>query len=276
MASQKHNVTAHLWSNINAIQLGKRDELYQGTTVIARFVFPARKVLGDARHEEPGQVLRFIAKVIGPLLQSGLPKPSAAVYCQHSWIPELEKPTTRIWGACTLSYDAYGLTVLLFNKAVFSDEEVAELRTAISIFSDTHKIRGRATGGVKPKGKKADKKKTPPKENKTSKTLPSQKEVEARLKAVSKAFGVSAEDILGMSRKHTHTFPRFVLMYLLKFDFSLSDDQVGGLISEQYHHTSVAYGIGKVENVLSKDPSLAPKLAKIRDLADRPAKSELE
>lgn len=76
------------------------------------------------------------------------------------------------------------------------------------------------------------------------------------------AFGITPEEIRSDSRRPIHSFPRQVGMYLTKkLLYPISFPQIARFFGMD--HTSVIYGVKKVQRLVAVDPDLAAKLSEI-------------
>ena len=84
------------------------------------------------------------------------------------------------------------------------------------------------------------------------------------LNAVSKAFGVSNERLLGRERTRDVSLPRQIVMYLLREEAGVSLPQIGELIGGR-DHTTVIYACEKVNNLMDTDARLRRQVLQIRE-----------
>ncbi|MEA3327948.1 MAG: chromosomal replication initiator protein DnaA [Chloroflexota bacterium] len=84
------------------------------------------------------------------------------------------------------------------------------------------------------------------------------------LNAVSKAFGVSNERLLGRERTRDVALPRQIVMYLLREEGGISLPQIGELIGGR-DHTTVIYSCEKVNNLMDTDARLRRQVLQIRE-----------
>ena len=84
------------------------------------------------------------------------------------------------------------------------------------------------------------------------------------LDAVSRAFGVSNDRLLGRERTREVALPRQVAMYLLREEGGVSLPQIGELIGGR-DHTTVMYACDKVNDLMETDDRLRRQVLKIRE-----------
>ncbi len=84
------------------------------------------------------------------------------------------------------------------------------------------------------------------------------------LEAVSNAFGVSNERLLGRERTREVALPRQIAMYLLREEGGVSLPQIGDLIGGR-DHTTVIYGCAKVTDLMETDERLRRQVLHIRE-----------
>jgi len=84
------------------------------------------------------------------------------------------------------------------------------------------------------------------------------------LEAVSRAFGVSNDRILGRERTREVALPRQVVMYLLREEGGVSLPQIGEIIGGR-DHTTVMYACDKVNDLMETDDRLRRQVLKIRE-----------
>jgi chromosomal replication initiator protein len=80
---------------------------------------------------------------------------------------------------------------------------------------------------------------------------------------VSKHFRISKEDLCGLRRKSSIVYARQILMYLLRLDLKLPLDSIGELLGGRDHST-VIYGVDKVEGLASKSQGTRDEISRIR------------
>lgn len=83
--------------------------------------------------------------------------------------------------------------------------------------------------------------------------------------AVSRHFKVSVEDLRGSSRKSRLVFARQIAMYLLRQNLKLSLDEVGRALGDRDHST-VIYGVSKVDSVIKSDLSVRDEVLRVKSL----------
>lgn len=84
------------------------------------------------------------------------------------------------------------------------------------------------------------------------------------LKAVSSAFGISNDRLLGRERTREVALPRQVAMYLLREEGGVSLPQIGEFIGGR-DHTTVIYACDKVNNLMDTDDRLRRQVLQIRE-----------
>jgi chromosomal replication initiator protein len=84
------------------------------------------------------------------------------------------------------------------------------------------------------------------------------------LDAVSKAFGVSNDRLLGRERTREVALPRQVAMYLLREEGGVSLPQIGNFIGGR-DHTTVIYACDKVNDLMETDERLRRQVIQIRE-----------
>ena len=84
------------------------------------------------------------------------------------------------------------------------------------------------------------------------------------LKAVSRNFKVSPEDLLGRSRTQKIAQARQVAMYLLIYELELSPTQVGRLLGGRDHAT-IIHGAGKINGEINEDGQLRQDVLTIKE-----------
>jgi len=84
------------------------------------------------------------------------------------------------------------------------------------------------------------------------------------LKAVSNAFGISNDRLLGRERTREVALPRQVAMYLLREEGRVSLPKIGELIGGR-DHTTVIYACQKVNNLMDTDDRLRRQVLQIRE-----------
>jgi chromosomal replication initiator protein len=84
------------------------------------------------------------------------------------------------------------------------------------------------------------------------------------IKAVSRNFKVSPEDLLGRSRTQKIAQARQVAMYLLIYELELSPTQVGRLLGGRDHAT-VIHGAGKINGEINEDGQLRQDVLTIKE-----------
>lgn len=85
------------------------------------------------------------------------------------------------------------------------------------------------------------------------------------IEAVCKHFKLSSGDLRGSSRKASLVFARQILMYLLRKKLGLPLEQVGEIIGGRDHST-VIYGVEKIERVLLHNQSMSDEVLRIETL----------
>jgi len=84
------------------------------------------------------------------------------------------------------------------------------------------------------------------------------------LDAVSKAFGISNDRLLGRERTREVALPRQVAMYLLREEGGVSLPQIGEFIGGR-DHTTVIYACDKVNDLMETDERLRRQVIQIRE-----------
>lgn len=84
------------------------------------------------------------------------------------------------------------------------------------------------------------------------------------LEAVSKAFGVSNDRLLGRERSRDVALPRQIAMYLLREESGVSLPQIGEIIGGR-DHTTVIYACDKINNLMETDARLRRQILQIRE-----------
>ena len=69
---------------------------------------------------------------------------------------------------------------------------------------------------------------------------------------VSDFYGVSVDDIVGKSRKSTHSLPRFIAMYLIRRLYDVPYNTIGEMFGNR-DHSSVINACNKIEEEIDKD-----------------------
>lgn len=85
--------------------------------------------------------------------------------------------------------------------------------------------------------------------------------------AVCRYFGVPAEDLRGPARRASLAFARQVLMYLLRKQLNLPFDEIGRLTGHRDHST-VIYGVTKIENTIRGNQAKKDEVLRIQQLAN--------
>lgn len=86
--------------------------------------------------------------------------------------------------------------------------------------------------------------------------------------AVSKHFKVSVEDLRGASRRSSLVFARQIAMYLLRKDLNVPLEQIGDLLGGRDHST-VIYGVGKMENAVKQSSSLRDQILRVESFFNK-------
>ena len=84
------------------------------------------------------------------------------------------------------------------------------------------------------------------------------------LKAVSHAFGISNDRLLGRERTREVALPRQIAMYLLREEGGISLPKIGEFIGGR-DHTTVMYACDKVNDLMETDGRLRRQILKIRE-----------
>ncbi len=94
-------------------------------------------------------------------------------------------------------------------------------------------------------------------------------DVESIIRSVSSTFNIDISQILGRSRAVRFSFPRQIVMYLLKEYTELSNKRIGHALGKRDHST-VIHGHAKIKEKLAVDPSLQQTISLLkRDLQIR-------
>lgn len=83
------------------------------------------------------------------------------------------------------------------------------------------------------------------------------------ISSVSRYFKVGREDLCGPRRKSSLVYPRQVLMYLMRQDLGLPLGKIGQYLGGRDHST-ILYGVDKVESLLAVDQKKRDELYRIR------------
>jgi len=84
------------------------------------------------------------------------------------------------------------------------------------------------------------------------------------MEAVSRAFGVSNERLIGRERTREVALPRQIVMYLLREEGGISLPQIGEMIGGR-DHTTVIYACDKINDLMETDDRLRRQVLKIRE-----------
>ncbi len=84
------------------------------------------------------------------------------------------------------------------------------------------------------------------------------------MEAVSRAFGVSNERLIGRERTREVALPRQIVMYLLREEGGISLPQIGEMVGGR-DHTTVIYACDKVNDLMETDDRLRRQVLKIRE-----------
>lgn len=84
------------------------------------------------------------------------------------------------------------------------------------------------------------------------------------LDAVSRAFGVSNERLIGRERTREVALPRQIVMYLLREEGGISLPQIGEMVGGR-DHTTVIYACDKINDLMETDDRLRRQVLKIRE-----------
>lgn len=82
------------------------------------------------------------------------------------------------------------------------------------------------------------------------------------LQTVAKAYGVSVDDVLGVSRRRSFVWPRHLVMYLLNLDFNFSLVKLAKIFKRD--HTSVLHACQRMKWIVERDKKLRATIANIR------------
>ena len=89
-------------------------------------------------------------------------------------------------------------------------------------------------------------------------------EVEHVIGAVSKAFGLSTDQLLSKDRSHDIALPRQIAMYLMRQEANASLPFIGASLGGR-DHTTVMYACDKVADLMERDALLRRQVFQIRD-----------
>jgi chromosomal replication initiator protein len=84
------------------------------------------------------------------------------------------------------------------------------------------------------------------------------------LSAVSAAFGISNERLLGRERTREVALPRQVAMYLLREEGGVSLPQIGEFVGGR-DHTTVIYACEKVNDLMDTDDRFRRQILNLRE-----------
>lgn len=82
------------------------------------------------------------------------------------------------------------------------------------------------------------------------------------VEAVSKSYKVSMRDLTGPKRQHGIVQARQVAMYLLRTRLNLQYERIAEVLGGK-DHTTIMYGVNKVENLLENDADFAGKMDEV-------------
>lgn len=82
------------------------------------------------------------------------------------------------------------------------------------------------------------------------------------INAVAKLYNLKVIDIVGNSRKKSHTIARHIVMYILRIEYGMSLKDIGSLMNNR-DHTTVLNGVEKVKEQISKDTDLKAVITNI-------------
>lgn len=88
------------------------------------------------------------------------------------------------------------------------------------------------------------------------------------VEAVATHYEVSMRDITGSKRKHEIVVARQVAMFLLRDKLSLQFEKIAEVLGGK-DHTTIMYGVSKVENRLSQDEEMQGRINEILDRLNR-------
>ncbi len=74
------------------------------------------------------------------------------------------------------------------------------------------------------------------------------------ISGVENYFSLKENDLKGDSRSKKIAFPRQIAMYIFKYETSLSLKQIGDVLNKD--HTTIMYGIDKIEELMKDDPGI--------------------
>ena len=88
--------------------------------------------------------------------------------------------------------------------------------------------------------------------------------VEKIIKVVGEFFGVENDDLLSPRRDRVLVWPRQIVMYLLRHEMNLSYPIIGRKLNKK-DHTTVMYGVGKIEKEIGTSEDLKKELTIIKE-----------
>lgn len=98
---------------------------------------------------------------------------------------------------------------------------------------------------------------------KNHKSFPTKPSPEKVVEVVSQHFKIGVGDLCGQSRQPQIAGARQILMYLLRHDVGLTLSTIGQLVGGRDHST-VIYGVGKIDRGIGRDQALKDEVARIR------------
>jgi chromosomal replication initiator protein len=92
--------------------------------------------------------------------------------------------------------------------------------------------------------------------------------------AVTRHFGLKAEELLSKRRSRSVAFPRQVGMFLARRLTNLSFDEIGVFFGGR-DHTTILYACEKIEKQSAKDPALASSIEEITQVLNKELEAEM-
>jgi chromosomal replication initiator protein len=93
--------------------------------------------------------------------------------------------------------------------------------------------------------------------------VPKTTTVEQVIQAVSTFYHVQAKELTGRGRRKEIVRPRHVAMYLARHETEASLPEIGTALGGR-DHTTVMYGVQKIEGLIEQDSTLRREIAAIR------------
>lgn len=88
--------------------------------------------------------------------------------------------------------------------------------------------------------------------------------IEKIFTAATDFFKISVEDLISTRRNRELVRPRQIVMYLLRHEMNLSYPKIGQHLNKK-DHTTVIYGVEKIEKEISRDEKLSHELSMLKD-----------